>query len=253
MSGSLSGKVAVVTGASKGIGAAIARGLAEAGASVVVNYSSSRNGAERVVAEIEKAGGKAVALHGSVASAAEVKRLFVEAHEAYGRLDILVNNAGVYAFHPIEDVTEAEFHREFDTNVLGPILATQEAVKRFGADGGSVINISSVASTKGLAGATVYGATKAALDQITRNHAIELAPRKIRVNTIAPGGVETEGTHTAGIIGSDFEKQMVAETPLGRLGQPDDIAGVAVFLASDASAYITGQVIVVDGGASIAG
>jgi len=248
MSGSLSGKVAVVTGASKGIGAAIARGLAEAGASVVVNYSSSRNGAERVVAEIEKAGGKAVALHGSVASAAEVKRLFVEAHEAYGRLDILVNNAGVYAFHPIEDVTEAEFHREFDTNVLGPILATQEAVKRFGDDGGSVINISSVASTKGLAGATVYGATKAALDQITRNHAIELAPRKIRVNTIAPGGVETEGTHTAGIIGSDFEKQMVAETPLGRLGQPDDIAGVAVFLASDASRWITGERLVASGG-----
>jgi len=248
MSGSLSGKVAIVTGASKGIGAAIAKGLADAGASVVVNYSSSRVGAERVVAEIEKAGGKAVALHGSVAKAAEVKRLFVEAHEAYGRLDILVNNAGVYAFHPIEDVTEAEFHREFDTNVLGPILATQEAVKRFGAEGGSVINISSVASTKGLAGATVYGATKAALDQITRNHAIELAPRKIRVNTIAPGGVETEGTHSAGIIGSDFEKQMVADTPLGRLGQPDDIAGVAVFLASDAAGWITGERIAVAGG-----
>jgi 3-oxoacyl-[acyl-carrier protein] reductase len=248
MSGSLSGKVAVVTGASKGIGAAIAKSLAEAGASVVVNYSSSRDGAERVVAEIEKAGGKAVALHGSVAKAAEVKRLFVEAHEAYGRLDILVNNAGVYAFQPIEDLTEGEFHREFDTNVLGPILATQEAVKRFGAEGGSVINISSVASTKGLAGATVYGATKAALDQITRNHAIELAPRKIRVNTIAPGGVETEGTHSAGIIGSDFEKQMVAETPLGRLGQPDDIAGVAVFLASDASRWITGERLVVSGG-----
>ena len=248
MSGSLSGKVAIVTGASKGIGASIAKGLAEAGASVVVNYASSRDGAEKVVAEIEKAGGKAVALHGSVAKAAEVKRLFVEAHEAYGRLDILVNNAGVYAFHPIEDVTEAEFHREFDTNVLGPILATQEAVKRFGAEGGSVINISSVASTKGLAGATVYGATKAALDQITRNHAIELAPRKIRVNTIAPGGVETEGTHSAGIIGSDFEKQMVADTPLGRLGQPDDIAGVAVFLASDAARWITGERLVASGG-----
>ena len=248
MSGSLSGKVAIVTGASKGIGAAIAKGLAEAGASVVVNYASSRDGAEKVVAEIEKAGGKAVALHGSVAKAAEVKRLFVEAHEAYGRLDILVNNAGVYAFHPIEDVTEAEFHREFDTNVLGPILATQEAVKRFGAEGGSVINISSVASTKGLAGATVYGATKAALDQITRNHAIELAPRKVRVNTIAPAGVETEGTHSAGIIGSEFEKQMVADTPLGRLGQPDDIAGVAVFLASDASRWITGERLVASGG-----
>jgi len=249
MSGSLSGKVAIVTGASKGIGAAIAKGLAEAGASVVVNYASSRAGAEKVVADIEKAGGKAVALHGSVARAAEVKRLFVEAHEAYGRLDILVNNAGVYAFHPIEDVTEAEFHREFDTNVLGPILATQEAVKRFGAEGGSVINISSVASTKGLPGATVYGATKAALDQITRNHAIEFAPRKIRVNTIAPGGVETEGTHSAGIIGSDFEKQMVADTPLGRLGQPDDIAGVAVFLASDAARWITGERLVASGGA----
>jgi 3-oxoacyl-[acyl-carrier protein] reductase len=248
MSGSLSGKVAIVTGASKGIGAAIAKGLAEAGASVVVNYASSKEGADKVVAAIQKAGGKAVAVHGSVAKAAEVKRLFVEAHEAYGRLDILVNNAGVYAFQPLEDVTEAEFHREFDTNVLGPILATQEAVKRFGGEGGSVINISSVASTKGLPHATVYGATKGALDQITRNHAIELAPRRIRVNTIAPGGVETEGTHSAGVIGSDFEKQMVADTPLGRLGQPDDIAKVAVFLASDAAGWITGERLVVAGG-----
>jgi 3-oxoacyl-[acyl-carrier protein] reductase len=248
MSGSLSGKVAVVTGASKGIGAAIAKGLAEAGASVVVNYSSSKAGADKVVAEIEKAGGKAVAIHGSVAKASEVKRLFVEAHEAYGRLDVLVNNAGVYQFGALEELTETEFHRQFDTNVLGPILATQEAVKRFGDGGGSVINISSVASTKGLPGATIYGATKGALDQITRNHAVELAPKKIRVNTIAPGGVETEGTHSAGIIGSDFEKQMVADTPLGRLGQPDDIAGVAVFLASDASRWITGERLVVAGG-----
>ncbi|MCE9660569.1 MAG: glucose 1-dehydrogenase [Burkholderiales bacterium] len=248
MSGSLQGKVAIVTGASKGIGAAIARGLAAEGASVVVNYASSKAGADKVVAEIEKAGGKAVALHGSVAREAEVKRLFVEANEAYGRLDILVNNAGVYQFGALEDVTEAEYRRQFDTNVLGPILATREAVKRFGDNGGSVINVSSVASTKGLPGATIYGATKGALDQITRNHAIELAPKKIRVNTIAPGGVETEGTHSAGIIGSDFEKQMVADTPLGRLGQPDDIAGVAVFLASDASRWITGERLVVAGG-----
>ena len=248
MSGSLSGKVAVVTGASKGIGAAIAKGLAEAGASVVVNYSSSRAGAEQVVAEIEKAGGKAVALHGSVAKAAEVKRLFVEAHEAYGRLDILVNNAGVYQFGALEDVTESEFHRQFDTNVLGPILATREAVKRFPLEGGSVINVSSIASEKGLPGATIYGATKGALDQVTRTHAIELAPRKIRVNTIAPGGVETEGTHSAGIIGSDMETQMIAGTPLGRMGQPDDVADVAVFLASDASRWITGDRIRVAGG-----
>ena len=248
MSGSLQGKVAIVTGASKGIGAAIARGLAAEGAAVVVNYASSKAGADKVVAEIEKAGGKAVAVHGDVAKEAEVKRLFVEANEAFGRLDILVNNAGVYQFGALEDVTEAEFHRQFDTNVLGPILATREAAKRFGEQGGSVINVSSVASTKGLPGATVYGATKGALDQITRNHAIELAPKKIRVNTIAPGGVETEGTHSAGIIGSDFEKQMVAETPLGRLGQPDDIAGVAVFLASDASRWITGERLVVAGG-----
>jgi 3-oxoacyl-[acyl-carrier protein] reductase len=248
MSGSLQGKVAVVTGASKGIGAAIARGLAAEGAAVVVNYASSKAGADKVVADIEKAGGKAVAVHGDVAREAEVKRLFVEANEAFGRLDILVNNAGVYQFGALEDVTEAEFHRQFDTNVLGPILATREAAKRFGDAGGSVINVSSVASTKGLPGATVYGATKGALDQITRNHAIELAPKKIRVNTIAPGGVETEGTHSAGIIGSDFEKQMVAETPLGRLGQPDDIAGVAVFLASDASRWITGERLVVAGG-----
>ena len=248
MSGSLQGKVAIVTGASKGIGASIAKALAAEGAAVVVNYESSKSGADSVVAEIAKAGGKAVAVHGSVAKEAEVKRLFVEANEAFGRLDILVNNAGVYQFGALEDVTEAEYRRQFDTNVLGPILATKEAVKRFPAEGGSVINVSSVASTKGMPGATVYGATKGALDQITRNHAIELAPRKVRVNTIAPGGVETEGTHAAGVIGSDFEKQMVAETPLGRLGQPNDIAGVAVFLASDASRWITGERLVVSGG-----
>jgi len=248
MSGSLQGKVAVVTGASKGIGAGIAKAFAAQGASVVVNYASSSSGADAVVAEIKRAGGKAVAVRGSVAKEAEVRRLFVEAFEAFGRLDILVNNAGVYQFGALEEVTEAEFHRQFDTNVLGPILATREAVKLFPAEGGSVINISSIASEKGLPGTTIYGATKGALDQVTRTHAIELAPKKIRVNTIAPGGVETEGTHTAGIIGSDMEAQMIAGTPLGRLGLPDDIADVAVFLASDASRWITGDRIRVAGG-----
>jgi 3-oxoacyl-[acyl-carrier protein] reductase len=248
MSGVLSGKVAIVTGASKGIGAAIARGLAAEGAAVVVNYATSREGADRLVAAITRAGGKAVALHGDVSKTGDVKRLFAEAHEAYGRLDVLVNNAGVYAFEPLEAVTEREFHRQFDVNVLGPILATQEAVKRFGDNGGSVINVSSVASQKAMPNATVYAATKSALDAIGRNHAVELAARGIRVNTIAPGGVETEGTHAAGVIGSDFEKQMVAGTPLGRLGQPDDIAKVAVFLASDAAGWITGERITVAGG-----
>ena len=248
MSGSLQGKVAIITGASKGIGAGIAKAFAAQGASVIVNYSSSRAGADAVVADIKSAGGKAVAVGGSVAKEAEVKRLFAEAYEAFGRLDILVNNAGVYQFGALDEVTEAEFHRQFDTNVLGPILATREAVKLFPAEGGSVINISSIASEKGLPGATIYGATKGALDQVTRTHAIELAPKNIRVNTIAPGGVETEGTHTAGIIGSDMEAQMIAGTPLGRLGRPDDIADVAVFLASDASRWITGDRIRVAGG-----
>jgi 3-oxoacyl-[acyl-carrier protein] reductase len=248
MSGSLQGKVAIVTGASKGIGAAIARSFAAEGASVIVNYSSSKAGADKVVAEIEKAGGKAVAVQGDVGKAADVRQIFAEAHEAFGAPDILVNNAGVYQFAPLEDVTEAEFHRQFNTNVLGTILATQEAVKRFGDKGGSVINVSSVASEHAMPNATVYAATKSALDSIGRNHAVELAGRKIRVNTIAPGGVETEGTHSAGVIGSDFEKQMVAGTPLGRLGQPDDIAKVAVFLASEAAGWITGERIAVAGG-----
>jgi len=248
MSGSLQGKVAIVTGASKGIGAAIARGLAAEGASVVVNYATSKAGADTVVAEIEKAGGQAVAVQGDVSKAADVKQMFAEADEAYGRLDILVNNAGVYQFAPLEDVTEAEYRRQFDTNVLGPILATQEAVKRFGDKGGSVINIGSVASEHAMPNATVYAATKNALDAIGRNHAVELAARKIRVNTIAPGGVETEGTHAAGVIGSDFEKQMVAGTPLGRLGQPDDIAGLVAFLAGNDSAWVNGQVIRANGG-----
>ncbi len=248
MSGLLQGKVAVVTGASKGIGAGIAKAFAAQGASVVVNYASSKAGADAVVEQITKAGGQAVAVQASLAKEAEVKRLFEQAREAFGRLDILVNNAGVYQFGALEEVTEAEFRRQFDTNVLGPILATREAVKLFPAEGGSVINVSSIASEKGLPGATIYGATKGALDQVTRTHAIELAPRRIRVNTIAPGGVETEGTHSAGIIGSDMEAQLIAGTPLGRLGQPDDIADVAVFLASDASRWVTGDRIRVAGG-----
>ena len=244
----LKGKVAVVTGASKGIGAAIAKGLGAAGAAVVVNYASSREGADRVVAEITGKGGRAVAVQGDVAKAADVRRLFEETRRAFGPVDVLVNNAGVYQFDPIESVSESEFHRQFDTNVLGPILAIQEAVKHFGPRGGSVINVSSVSSTAAVPNSAVYSATKGALDAMTRVLAAELGPRKIRVNTIAPGGVETEGLHRMGILGSDLEKQMVAQTPLGRLGQPDDIAGVAVFLASDAARWLTGERIAASGG-----
>jgi 3-oxoacyl-[acyl-carrier protein] reductase len=244
----LTGKVAIVTGASKGIGAGIAKGFAAAGAAVVVNYASSKEGADRVVAEITGKGGKAIAVQGDVSKAADVERLFEETKKAFGSLDVLVNNAGVYQFDPLEAVTENEFHREFNTNVLGPIMTTREALKYFGPAGGSVINISSVASTKPMPNAVIYAATKSAVDSITRGLATELGARKIRVNTIAPGGVETEGTHRIGVIGSDFEKQMVAETPLGRLGQPVDIAQVAVFLASEESGWLTGERITASGG-----
>jgi 3-oxoacyl-[acyl-carrier protein] reductase len=244
----LKGKVAVVTGASKGIGAGIARALGAAGASVVVNYSSSKEGADRVVAEIAKNGGKAVAVKGDVSKAADVQRLFAETKKTFGAVDVLVNNAGVYLFQPLEEVTEDEFHRQFNTNVLGPILTTREAVKHFRPSGGSVINISSVVSEKGIATASVYSGTKGAVDAVTRVLAAELGSRKIRVNVIAPGGVETEGLHTLGVLGTDFEKTMIAETPLGRIGQPDDIAQVAVFLASDQSAWLTGQRIAASGG-----
>ena len=244
----LKGKVAVVTGASKGIGASIAKSLSDAGAAVVVNYSSSREGADRVVAEIAKNGGKAIAVQGDVSKTADMQRLFNEAKKAFGTLDVLVNNAGVYEFHPLEDVTEEEFHREFNINVLGPLLATREALKSFGPAGGSVINISSVASELGPPHSSVYSATKGAVDSITRVLAKELGPRKIRVNTIAPGGVETEGTHKLGVVGSDLEKQMIALTPLGRFGQPDDIAQVAVFLASEDSRWLTGERITASGG-----
>ncbi|MET0407423.1 MAG: glucose 1-dehydrogenase [Hyphomicrobium sp.] len=245
---SLKGKVAIVTGASKGIGAQISRALAEAGASVAVNYASSKEGADRVVADITGKGGKAIAVKGDVAKAADIKSIFAETKKVFGSLDILVNNAGVYAFQPLEAVTESEFHRHFDINVLGTILAAQEALKYFGPEGGSIINLSSVASLSSVPNAVVYSATKGAVDAVTRVLATELGPKKIRVNTIAPGGVETEGVHTLGVIGSDFEKQMVAQTPLGRLGQPDDIAKVAVFLASDQSSWITGERLTVSGG-----
>ncbi len=244
----LAGKVAIVTGASKGIGAGIAKGLGAAGAAVVVNYASSKEGADRVVAEIKGKGGKALAVQGDVSKAADVKRLFEETKKSFGTLDVLVNNAGVFEFGPLEAVTEAEFHREFNTNVLGPILTIQEALKHFGPKGGSVINISSVAGANPVPNSAVYSATKGAVDSITRGLAKELGARNIRVNAIAPGGVETEGTRRAGIIGSDFEKQIVAGTPLGRFGQPEDISRVAVFLASDDSGWLTGERITASGG-----
>jgi 3-oxoacyl-[acyl-carrier protein] reductase len=244
----LKNKVAVVTGASKGIGAGIAKSLAAEGAAVVVNYSSSKEGADRVVAEITKKGGKAIAVQGDVSKAADVQRLFKETKKAFGSLVVLVNNAGVYKFEPLEAVTEDEFHRQFNTNVLGLLLATREAVKYFGPEGGSVINIGSLASRLTPPQSSVYSATKGAVDAVTAVLAKELGPRKIRVNSINPGGVETEGFHAMGVIGSDFQKQMVAATPLGRFGRPEDIAPVAVFLASQNSGWLTGETLLASGG-----
>jgi 3-oxoacyl-[acyl-carrier protein] reductase len=246
--GKLTGQVAVVTGASKGIGAGIAKHLAAEGAAVVVNYASSKEGADQVVDEITKGGGKAIAIQADVAKKKDIERLFAEAKKAFGRLDILVNNAGIYQFAPLEEVTENEFHREFDTNVLGLILATQEALKHFDAEGGSVINIGSSATALAPPATVVYTATKGAVDMITRVLANELGPKKVRVNSINPGGVETEGFHALGMPGSDFEKQMIAQTPLGRIGQPHDIATAVAFLASPDSAWITGEIITVSGG-----
>jgi 3-oxoacyl-[acyl-carrier protein] reductase len=246
--GKLQGKVAIVTGASKGIGAGIARSLAAEGAAVVANYASSKEGAEKVVGEITGKGGKAIAVKGDVAKAGDVQGLFEATKKAYGRLDVLVNNAGVFSFFPVDDVTEDEFHRQFNTNVLGPTLAVREASKYFGPEGGSIINVSSVVAHIPPAGAVVYAATKAALDAITQVLAAELGPRNIRVNSLNPGGVETEGTHSAGIIGSDFEKDIIRRTSLGRMGQPDDIAKVAVFLASDDSRWVTGERLSASGG-----
>src|SRR3984893_7804763 len=244
----LAGKVAVVTGASKGIGAGIARELAAEGAAVVVNYAASKEGADRVVNEIADHGGEAIAIQADVAKKEDIERLFAETKKAFGRLDILVNNAGVYRFAPLEEVTEDEFHRQFNTNVLGLILATREAVKYFSAEGGSIINIGSNATELTPPTTVVYTATKGAVSAITRVLAKELGPKKIRVNSINPGGVETEGFHTLGVSGSDFERQMIAQTPLGRIGQPQDIAPAAAFLASPDSAWITGEILQVAGG-----
>jgi len=251
MSQRLTGKVAVVTGASKGIGASIAKHLAAEGAAVVVNYASSKAGAERVVAEITGQGGKAVAVQADVAKHADVKRLFAEAKKAFGRLDVLVNNAGIYEFAPLEEITPEHFHKLFDLNVLGLILASREAARYFGPDGGSIVNVSSVVSTYGVPNGSVYSATKAAVDAVTRSLAKELGPRKIRVNSINPGMVETEGTTSAGITAneSDFRKQVEAQTPLGRIGQSQDIAPAAVFLASDDARWITGETLFIAGGA----
>ncbi|RQS10951.1 SDR family NAD(P)-dependent oxidoreductase [Burkholderia sp. Bp9002] len=243
----LSGKVAIVTGGSKGIGAAIAKALAAEGASVVVNYASSKAGADAVVSAITAADGKAIAVGGDVTKAADAQRIIDTAIDTYGRLDILVNNSGVYEFAPIDAITEEHFRKQFDTNVLGLLLTTQAAVKHLG-EGASIINISSVVTSITPPASAVYSGTKGAVDAITGVLSLELGPRKIRVNAINPGMVVTEGTHSAGIIGSDLEKQVLAETPLGRLGQPDDIASIAVFLASDDSRWLSGERIVASGG-----
>ena len=244
----LTGKVAVVTGASKGIGAAIAKALASEGAAVVVNYSSSRDGAETVAGEITRNGGRALVVQANLAKAADVEKLFAETKKAFGRLDILVNNAGIYEFSPLENVTEAFFNKQFSVNVLGLILASQAAVNLFDSAGGNIVNISSVVSTVGFPNASVYSGTKGAVDAITRSLAKELGPRGIRVNAINPGMVETEGTRSAGIAESEMRKQVEAQTPLGRIGKPEDIAGAAVFLASPDSSWITGETFVISGG-----
>jgi 3-oxoacyl-[acyl-carrier protein] reductase len=243
----LTGKVAIVTGGSKGIGAAIAKALAAEGASVVVNYASSKAGADAVVSAIVEAGGRAVAVGGDVSKAADAQRIVDAAIENYGRLDVLVNNSGVYEFAPIEAITEEHYRRQFDTNVFGVLLTTQAAVKHLG-EGASIINISSVVTSITPPASAVYSGTKGAVDAITGVLALELGARKIRVNAINPGMIVTEGTHSSGIIGSDLEKQVRSETPLGRLGEPDDIASVAVFLASDDSRWLTGEHLVASGG-----
>jgi 3-oxoacyl-[acyl-carrier protein] reductase len=248
MSKKLQGQVAVVTGASKGIGAAIAEHLAAAGAAIVVNYASSRAGAEAVVQRIQKAEGKAVAVQADVSRVEDVRRLFAETKKAYCKLDILVNNAGIYEFAPLEAISAEHFRKQFDLNVLGLLLTIQEAVKHFGPSGGSIVNISSVAATLAPPSASVYSATKAAVNAITRSLAQELGPRKVRVNAISPGVVETEGLHATGIAGSDFERQAVSLTPLGRIGQPRDIAPAVVFLASSDSSWTTGEVLSITGG-----
>ena len=244
----LRNKVALVTGASKGIGAGIAKSLAAEGAAVVVNYASSKADAERVVAEITSQGGKALAVQGDVSKSADVQRLFAKTKQAFGKLDVLVNNAGVYQFAPLAEITEDQFHRQFNTNVLGLLLATQEAAKLFGPEGGSIINIGSTASRITPPASAVYTATKGAVDAVTHVLAKELGPKKIRVNSINPGMVETEGVHAAGFIGSDFQKYAEAQTTPGRIAQPDDIAPIAVFLASTDSGWLTGETLLASGG-----
>ena len=244
----LGGRVAIVTGASKGIGAGIAKQLAAEGASVVVNYASSREGADRVVAEITQHGGTAKALQADLANKADLERLFGETIKEFGRIDILVNNAGVYEFLPLDEVTEEHFHRQFNVNVLGLILATQQAARHFGPGGGSIVNIGSVAGTSAPPTASVYSATKAAVNAVTRSLASELGPRGIRVNAVNPGMVETEGVHAAGFAESDFRKSVESQTPLGRIGQPEDIAPLVAFLASPEASWISGETYHVSGG-----
>jgi 3-oxoacyl-[acyl-carrier protein] reductase len=244
----LAGKVAIVTGASKGIGASIAQHLAAAGASVVVNYSSSKEGADKVVAAITAAGGKAIAIQASVAKKTDIDRLMAETKTAFGRLDILVNNAGIYEMLPLEAITEEHFHKQYDLNVLGLILTAQEAVKYFSPEGGSIINISSIVSTFTPPGSAVYSSTKAAVDAVTKVLSKELGPRKIRVNTINPGLVATEGTQTAGITEGEFRAHYEALSPIGRIGQPQDIATAAVFLAGPDSTWVTGEHFIISGG-----
>ncbi len=245
----LTGKIAVVTGASKGIGAGIANAFCAEGASVVVNYASDRKGADRVLAEIADAGGNAIAVQANVSDPEDVKRLFAETRKAFGRLDVLVNNAGVFKFEPFEAISTAEFHREFSTNVLGPILTIQEAIRQFGFEGGRVINISSLAGSHSLPNGILYSATKAAVENLTQGLAAELGPRGIRVNAIAPGYTRSEGTESEGLLGEESVRQYISLTPLGRLGEPADIAAVAVFLASDAASWVTGETIRAGGGA----
>jgi 3-oxoacyl-[acyl-carrier protein] reductase len=244
----LTGKVAVVTGASKGIGAAIAKQLAAEGAAVVVNYSSSKEAAERVVNEVKAAGGRAIAVKANLSKKADIDQLYAETKKAFGPIDILVNNAGVYEFSPVEQITEDHFRKQFDLNVLGLALSTQAAVNQFNPAGGSIINISSIVSTLGIPGAAIYSGTKGAVDSMTRSLAKELGPRKIRVNAINPGMIETEGLHAAGITESEMRKQVEAQTPLGRIGQPEDIANAAVFFASPDSSWITGEALTIAGG-----
>jgi 3-oxoacyl-[acyl-carrier protein] reductase len=244
----LAGKVAVVTGASKGIGASIAESLAAEGASVVVNYANSKAAAEAVVKRIQEQGGKALAVQADVSKHEEIKRLFAETKAAYGKLDVLVNNAGIYEFAPLESITAEHFHKHFDLNVLALLLATQEALKLIGPEGGSIINISSIVGRRPVQNAAVYSATKAAVDAITAALAQELGPRKIRVNSLNPGMVETEGLHAAGLAESDFRKILEAQTPLGRIAQPEDIARAAVFFATDDSGWVSGESLIVSGG-----